>query len=118
MLVRGCHLSEELLDRVSILKASVCNGSFGWLSFRLTVVHNLTLGPSSLAEGLLVGGQHILDRVSPGELVLNANASELAHSFSFVGMFEQPNDLGRKIGHLVLGIRVYSRVLGAESSFA
>ncbi len=81
--------------------------AFGLLiRFGSTVAHWLAFRPTSFVESSLVSCKKIRDRILPGKLLLNPSASKLTHLFSLIRIVEQPNDLGGKIGHLILRVCV------------
>ena len=52
-------------------------------------------------EASLVGREQVRNGVFPGQFFIYPLTAHLPHPVSLGGVFQQPQNLGRKIGHLV-----------------
>src|SRR5271165_2734080 len=93
--------------------SSVCNSISLWRSENfLRDNHSFTAGKNPS-----ISCQQIGDRIVPSQLPFNPSVPELTPSFSFIGIFQQPDNLGGKISCPFFVIGIQGCFLGAESTF-
>ena len=71
----------------------------------------------SLVQCSPIRGEKTGNRILPCKFLFDPSLSELAHSFSFIGILEQPEDLVCEVANLVLGVAVQRCLIRAESAF-